>query len=269
MQIDVLTSATDLQNRVQQSFRRGLPSYHDAAKAQAGIARLLVDALCLAGAPSVFHHALEFGCGTGHLTSALLQRLAIGHLFLNDLVAESAAALQPVLQDQKVRSEFYAGPVETMPLPSGLDLIASASTVQWLHDPAQVIARLTVHLAPGGWLALSGFGQQHFAELQALGGFAQAPSYLNPDDWAALLPADMAIHTARQHNIKLHFPDAISLLRHLRFTGVNARAHSHWTRANLTDFEARLRKAQPKDSPLALTYCPVILIARKIADPER
>ena len=264
MQTAVLTSATDLQNRVLQSFRRGLPSYHMAAKAQARIAVLLVDALCRAGAPSAFHHALEFGCGTGHLTSVLLKRLAIDHLILNDLVAESAVALQPVLQEHKVRSEFHAGPVETLPLPSGLDLIASASTVQWLHDPARVIARLTDHLAPGGWLALSGFGHRHFAELQALGGFAQAPSYLDPDDWAALLPADMAIHTARQHSITLHFPDAISLLRHLRFTGVNARAHSHWTRANLTDFETRLRKGQPEATPLTLTYCPVILIARKL-----
>lgn len=251
-----------LTTRVQHSFRRGLPSYHNAAVAQAQIAALLADALA-AHAPRQYPHVLEFGCGTGHLTTHLLQRFAIGRLMLNDLVAESAASLHPILQSHT--ATFHAGPIETLPLPANLSLIASASTVQWVNDPAALMHRLTRHLAPGGWLALSGFARSHFAELRALGSPAKAPSYLDPRDWRAILPPNLHVHSLTQHTIPLHFADAISLLRHLRQTGVNATTHRHWTRASLQDFSQRLRASQPDTPHLTLTYNPVILVAQKPA----
>lgn len=250
------------QNRIRQSFARGLPSYHGAAIAQAQIASLLAQALVDAGAPQRFQQALEFGCGTGLLTDALLQRFAIDQLMLNDLVADPAATLQPILDRHKTQTTFYAGPVETLPLPTALDLVASASTVQWVADPAALIVKLALHIAPGGWLALSGFARDHFAELRAVGAAAQAPSYLDGADWRAILPANMTVHSVTHHRISLQFPNAVSLLRHLRQTGVNAQAGRHWTRADLARFEASLRATQPNDGPLTLTYCPVIVIAQ-------
>lgn len=250
------------QNRIQQSFARGLQSYHTASIAQAQIAALLAEALQQAGAPARFQHALEFGCGTGHFTHALLQRFRISHLMLNDLVAESAATLQIFLQDHKTQTTFHAGPIETLPLPPALDLIASASTVQWVVDPAALITRLARHLAPGGWLAISGFGRSHFEELQETEGAARAPCYLDPQDWRAILPAHMTVHSLTAHRIALPFPTAIALLRHLRQTGVNAHTARHWTRADLDRFDARLRAGQPQDGPLILSYNPVIMIAQ-------
>lgn len=251
------------QKRVQQSFRRGLSSYHDAAVAQAQIAATLAQALQAAGAPARFGHALEFGCGTGHLTAQLLHRFRLGHLTLNDLVPDCADALQPILRSHKTRTDFQPGAIETLALPAPLDLIASASTLQWVADPAALMQRLAAHLAPGGWLALSGFGRTHFAELQALGGLGMAPSYLDPQDWSAILPANLHIHVLQQHTITLQFANSLSLLRHLRQTGVNAAARSHWTRASLAAFDSCLRAAQAKDAPLSLSYNPVILIASK------
>lgn len=250
------------QNRIQHSFARGLQSYHAAAIAQAQIARMLADALQRAGAPDQFHNALEFGCGTGHFTQSLLARFAISHLMLNDLVAQSAASLPPILQGHKTQTTFHAGPIETLDLPQNLDLIASASTVQWVADPTALITRLARHLAPGGWLAISGFGRSHFAELRETGTGAQAPSYLDPQDWRAILPPGMNVQSLTANSIALQFPTAIALLRHLRQTGVNAHAARHWTRADLTRFEGRLRASQDNDGPLTLTYNPVILIAR-------
>lgn len=249
-------------DRIRRSFARSQHSYHAAALAQAQIASLLTDALLCAGAPPRFHKALEFGCGTGHFTQSLLQRFAIDHLILNDLVAQSADALPAILQAHKTEATFHSGPIETLPLADPFDLIASASTVQWVADPAALTARLAGHLAPGGWLAISGFGRDHFVELRAVGGAAEAPSYLDPADWRAMLPADLTVHSVEKHRIALEFTDAINLLRHLRQTGVNARAGRHWTRADLATFEARLRASQAPDGPLTLTYCPVILIAQ-------
>ena len=251
------------QNRIRQSFARSLPSYHGAAIAQAQIASLLADALQAAGAPVGFHQALEFGCGTGLFTAALLQRFAIDELMLNDLVAQSVTSLWPILKRHKSQTTFHVGPIESLPLPTRLDLIASASTVQWIADPAALVTRLAQHLCPGGWLALSGFGRNHFAELRAVGGGTQAPSYLDPADWRALLPPGMQLHSVTEQTISVPFTSAISLLKHLRQTGVNAGAHRQWTRANLAEFDAKLRSAQPPGDDITLSYCPVLVIAQK------
>ncbi len=253
------------QARVQQSFRRGLASYHDHARVQAGIAANLTNALRTAGAPVHFAHALEFGCGTGHLTDELLRHFHLADLTLNDLVPDCAAHLQPLLAGRVAQSRFLSGPIETLPLPDSLDLIAAASTVQWLTDLPMFIQRLTDHLAPGGWLALSGFGRSHFAELQQIGADAGAPGTLDPTDWPSLLPHTMQILHLQGETAQLTFPDAISLLRHLRLTGVNGRARQHWTRARLAGFAESLTRERPKGSPLTLTYQPVYLIACKIA----
>ena len=154
------------QARVQRSFRRGLETYHRHAVAQARIAQDLAAMLAGAGAPRKLEAVLEFGCGTGLLTEALLGRFGIAGLTLNDLVAEAAPGLQARTAGQ---ARFLAGPIEQLPLPDGLDLIASASTVQWVEDIPALMARLAASLRPGGWLALSGFGRGHFPELAALG----------------------------------------------------------------------------------------------------
>jgi malonyl-CoA O-methyltransferase len=245
------------------SFQRSLPSYHAASVAQAQIADALVQALQWSGAPTRFARVFEFGCGTGHLTSHLLHQFSIRDLSLNDLLPDCVAALQPILHRYSATANFYPGAIETLDLPTGLDLIASASTVQWVDDPASLMLRLSGYLAPGGWLALSGFGTGHFAELRSVGGFGKAPSYLDPVDWQRILPSNLHILALQSQPITLQFPDALSLLRHLRQTGVNAPASRVWTRADLAAFDARLRQGLPKDSDLTLTYCPVILIARK------
>ncbi len=252
------------QARVRQSFRRGLASYHDHARVQAGIAATLTNALRTAGAPAHFEQALEFGCGTGHLTAALLANFRIDDLTLNDLVPDCAAHLQPLLAGRMTQSRFLPGPIETLHLPEDLDLIAAASTVQWLTDLPTLIHRLTDHLAPGGWMALSGFACSHFAELQQIGADASAPGYLDPADWPDLLPTAMKIVHLHQETVQLTFPDALGLLRHLRLTGVNGRARQHWTRARLTEFAHELAQGRPSGNPLTLTYQPVYLIASKV-----
>lgn len=251
------------QARVQQSFRRGLSSYHDHAHVQAGIAATLTKALATAGAPASFCQVLEFGCGTGHLTDELLRHFQIADLTLNDLVPDCAAHLQPLLAGRVAQSRFRPGPIETLPLPKSLDLIAAASTVQWLTDLPTLLHRLADHLAPGGWLALSGFARSHFAELHRISAEAGAPGYLDPADWPDFLPAAMKIVHLHQETVQLTFPDALGLLRHLRLTGVNGRARQHWTRARLAEFAHDLGKGRPKGCPLTLTYQPVYLIARK------
>ncbi|OED46579.1 malonyl-[acyl-carrier protein] O-methyltransferase BioC [Rhodobacteraceae bacterium (ex Bugula neritina AB1)] len=251
------------QNRICQSFRRGLASYHRSASVQAGIAAQLVRLLQQQGAPDRFQSVFEFGCGTGHLTHRLLESFNVSKLVLNDLVPEAAAALRPVLDRAPAKFRFKPGPVETLPLPQQLDLVVSASTVQWIQDLPGLMERLAAQLEPGGWLAVSGFGRSQFHELAALGSQAAAPSYLDAAEWPQLLPDGLTLMAITQEPVVLEFTSAVELLKHLRLTGVNGQSRQSWNRSRLQEFETQYRSRFGRNGMLPLTYDPVLLVARK------
>lgn len=256
---DLSQSPTD-HARIRHSFRRGLGSYHGSAQVQADIAARLAQMAVEQDVPHGIENAFEFGCGTGHLTQQLLRRFQIRNLLLNDLVPEAA---QMVAQQTAPGARVAAGPVETLPLPAQLDLIASASTVQWIAELPLLMARLCAYLAPGGHLLLSGFGHRQFHELASLGSTAAAPSYLDAAEWSALLPAGMQLVAVEQRPQVLRFDTALMLLKHLRQTGVNGQAQQGWSRRNLQAFEERYRAQFGEDGQLPLTYDPVLLLARR------
>ncbi|MFW8636253.1 methyltransferase domain-containing protein [Cribrihabitans pelagius] len=253
------------QSRVRQSFKRGLGNYHRHATVQAEIAIRLAALLADLGAPRSLNAALEFGCGTGHLTTALTERLDIGRLTLNDLVPEAAAAAAHAARPHCGVLDILPGPVETLPLPGGQDLITSASTVQWVDDLPALMARLAEHLRPGGWLALSGFGRCQFRELAELGSRAAAPSYMDAQEWPAILPEGLQLVALEQRPMVLEFGNIATLLRHLRLTGVNGNARQGWGRARLRAFEAAYQARFGRGGRLPLSYDPVWLVARKNA----
>ncbi|GAA6209998.1 hypothetical protein NBRC116601_32910 [Cognatishimia sp. WU-CL00825] len=243
-------------DRVQQSFRRGLASYHSSATHQADIAARLALQLVQAGAPKSFANALEFGCGTGHLTQHLRRNFTFQSLTLNDLVPECAAFAG-------AKDHFVPGPIETLQLPMALDLVCSASTVQWLDDIPATLSHLSQALVPGGWLALSGFGTSQFHELRALGSEAAAPSYVDAEHWRAMLPSDLKIKHLSQARRVAWFPNALALLKHLRETGVNGAASKAWTQTALKGFETQYRQRFGTPRGLPLTYDPVWIVAQK------
>lgn len=252
------------QARVRSSFRRGLNRYHATAVAQAQIADHLAELLARQTGQTLWESVFEFGCGTGHLTEALLRRFEVRQLVLNDLVPEAVGSLRRTMSDRLEQTQFCFGPVEAVPLPSDLDLVASASTVQWIGDIPGLMARLCARLAPGGWLAVSGFGRYQFHELQTLGSQAAAPSYADRADWQDMLPAGMELRVVEQAPLVLEFDTAIDLLRHLRHTGVNGNAQQGWSRRQLQQFELEYRAQFETNGRLPLTYDPVWIVAQKV-----
>ncbi|MGR3464604.1 methyltransferase domain-containing protein [Limimaricola sp.] len=244
--------------RVARAFRRGLPSYHDAARVQAASAGRLAEMLAQDGAGPRIGRVFEFGCGTGLLTRRLRARFEIPSYDTNDLLPEAAPHLP-----SELRAGFRAGPVEDLVLDGVYDLIASGATIQWIADPVALLARLSAHLAPGGRLLLGGFGRGHFREIAALA--APAPLfYADPEDWPALLPPGLTLRTVEARREVLGFDDLPQLLRHLRATGVTGNARTGWGRAALRRAEARWRAAHAlPDGRLGLSYDCVHLVARR------
>nr|WP_246184938.1 methyltransferase domain-containing protein [Paracoccus aestuariivivens] len=194
----------------------------------------------------------EAGHGSGFLTRALVA-LEPRALWLNDL-----SAPLPDLAWETPPARL-AGEITRLALPQGLDLVASASMLQWIADPEALIRRFCAVLDTGGVLAVSGFGPENFPELAALGLPPGAPSYRDSAALAKALPAGMELLVARDEAIRLHFPSAHALFTHLRATGVNGLLGGRMSPAALRSLMARMDGS----GDLTLTYRPSYCLARK------
>lgn len=243
--------------RVERSFSRSFAAYHDAARQQARSAQKLVDTLATTGAPARFQRVLELGCGTGHLTRALTEGFEIDALSLNDISPKAEATATAFA------ARFLWGDAARVDWPQTPDLIASASMIQWLPDPAPLLSRAIKTLRPGGYLALSGFGPRQYEELTALGSTAAAPGLCTAERLAERVRGPLDIVATGEEVQPIRFATPRDVLTHLRQTGVNGRAQKGWTKAKLRQFSEDYHARFGTAEGVSLTYHPVWIIARK------
>lgn len=244
-------------DRVQRSFSRSFDTYHDTASQQAWIANRLVSELRQHGAPDHFAHAFELGCGTGHLTRHLCESFGFGTLNLNDLAPQARTTADAVA------AEFVAGDAREIEWPEQIDLLASASMIQWMEDPVRLLTKAANALAPVGWLAISGFGPKQYSELTRIGTAARAPGLCRPGDLVAALGDRMEVLSAGECVRQSYFATPRQVLEHLRNTGVNGRAQATWTKSTLARFTSDYMRLFETPRGVSLTYHPVWVIARK------
>ncbi|AXT28886.1 methyltransferase (plasmid) [Ruegeria sp. AD91A] len=246
-----------LADKVQRSFSRSFQTYNDTASQQAWVARKLVSEMRRVGAPSRFDVAFELGCGTGHLTRVLRQSFDLPDLYLNDIAPQAR-----VTADAE-KAAFIAGDVRLVEWPARLDLVASASMIQWMEDPARLLQKVADALEPGGWLAMSGFGPLQYQELTQIGSTARAPGLCATDALVAAIEGPLKVLSVGESVRPSYFATPRDVLKYLRRTGVNGRAQGAWTRATLARFEADYVQKFGADGRVHLTYHPVWVIAQK------
>ncbi|MCG7522174.1 methyltransferase domain-containing protein [Ruegeria sp. Ofav3-42] len=246
-----------LAERVQRSFSRSFRSYHDSASQQSQIANHLVHEMRTGGAPQHFAFGLEFGCGTGHLTQRLCETFEFRSLMINDLSPEAEQTAYAVGAD------FLCGDAETLNWPGQPNLIASASMIQWLRDPAAFLRKAATALTPGGWLAVSGFGPEQYRELVKVGSTAKAPGLCRSEDLAAAVRDELEIISTGDTIREMHFASPRKVLEHLRRTGVNGRAQKGWTKTSLNQFTDQYVRYFGSETGVSLTYQPTWIVARK------
>jgi malonyl-CoA O-methyltransferase len=246
--------ATD---RVQRSFSRSFHSYHGEASQQARVADQLVTALGAAGAPERFSKTFELGCGTGHLTRRLMEAFDCGALTLNDLTPAAAETAN------SHRATFLCGDASKVSWPTQPDLIASASMIQWLQNPAEFLRQAANALSPGGWLAISGFGPHQYTELAQIGSSAAAPGLLDHLDMASAVTECLEVINTGEALERVFFATPRDVLQHLRKTGVNGRAQKPWTKATLRQFSDDYERLHRTAEGVSLTYHATWIVARK------
>lgn len=247
-------------DRVGRTFARHFAQYDTSAIVQRTIAEQL-DADLGTHCPTLtVHRALEIGIGTGFLTRLVTARYPHAEWYFNDLTPAAFDWIPAGLR----QAIPLPGDAESIRYPGGLDLIASASALQWFDNLAAFFHKARRVLNPGGILAVATFSDGHFLELAHI---APAPiQYPTVDEIQNMVKAAglTLLHT-RTLTETLHFDSARSLLSHLRCTGVNGRSTaSIRTPSQLSAFETHYREVNGRrtTAPLPLTYKPILLIAR-------
>ena len=241
-------------------FAAHLDRYDTQAVVQDGICERLAETIGRICPPDATR-CMEIGAGTGFLTRRLAGLFPDAQWYINDLVEASVRYIAAYTDGQ--RTEYLWGDAETVPYPDGLDLIASASALQWFDDPARFFRRAARALKTEGLLAFSTFGPENFRDVRAATGKG-----LRYRDRARLetmlLNAGFAVVETLEYTRSLRFAAPADVLRHIRSTGVNSIRPVQWTRRTLADFETAYRRASGSDDgSVALTYHPILIAARK------
>lgn len=244
---------------IRNSFAKALHTYRDNAEVQAHVAGRMLELIksCgyCCGAP-----VLELGCGTGNFTKAFLNGFAPAEIVLNDICPDVETELTGI---SSCNVEFVCGDAETLDFPQGrFGLVVSCSAVQWFADPSGFMRRALEWLVPSGLLAVATYGSRNFEQLrQAIGvglHYPESEEYVNAVDGMGEV-----LHISQEVLTKT-FPDVLSLLRHLKYTGVNGimRNNRMWTKGALRDLELKYPKDDSSEG-FGLTYNPIYIVVRK------
>lgn len=249
-------SLTD-KSHVEQRFRRAESTYNDNASVQLMSAAKLLD-LTAEYLPILPQDVLEIGCGTGSLTSMLMERFEPSRLMLWDLhIAPQIEAMHR--QATKFTAVSCDAETGITKLPdSSSDLIISASTVQWFNSLRRFLSEAARVLRPGGVIALSTYGPDTMREIhEALG---TSSRFASPYHLRRMVPSSLAVESLSEERHTTVFDTPLDVLRHMSRTGVNGLTPS------ATASACRLMKKYPLDSEgkAPLTYNPIYIILRKL-----
>lgn len=101
--------------------------------------------------PARIARAVDLGCGSGELTATVSARLSVDDLVGID---SSAAMLGDTRRLTRPGLRFERGDISSWTAAGDHDLVLANASLQWVADHAEVLARWTSALGPGGQLAV-------------------------------------------------------------------------------------------------------------------
>lgn len=136
----------------------------------------------------------DLGCGSGELTAALADRLAVGDAVGIDnsasMLAAAAAHARPGLR-------FEHGDIATWTADGAFDLVLANAALQWVPDHPAVLARWAAALAPGGWLAVQVPANADHASHLAISAVAAREPFASAFGAAGAPPDPVAVNVLR------------------------------------------------------------------------
>lgn len=238
-------------------FGHSASTYDSASSAQRVAAEKLASQLAQRSA--VGGNLFEVGCGTGALTKLLFPLLKPHIYIANDISSEMLSQLYSSASDNTLST--LLGDAENLAWPSDMDIITSASAVQWFDNPLSFPAKAFNALRPGGTMGIATYGPQTFCELQSLG--VPGLHYPTLSEWdSAIANAGMRLLHSEASTLVLHYPSALDLMHDLQLAGVTSSTHV-MSAPSLRNLLRRYDELYLTDNKVPLTYEIYILVAQK------
>jgi len=249
-------------------FGRAARTYHRSTPVQAAMAERLVDALPPDLRPG---SAMELGCGTGHLTRILVGRFPRVPILATDL---SEAMLQTARENWDLPS-LPAWLRLDARIPElgdrSFDLVASNALVQWFPDLREHFRGCRELSSAQGWLAVSGFCDDHFAELDGILArppfeYPRGPGHSLLAVSEAILGTGWELSSLVAEEWPVSYPSAWSFLAQLRDSGANRPPPpgKNLGRSGLRQLLNGLDSQASGPEGLRITWKPWFLIAKAV-----
>jgi malonyl-ACP O-methyltransferase BioC len=216
-----------------QSFSRFAKTYSDHAAVQAHVFKYLVQLLKKEGLETA-ESLLDFGCGPGNHSEALIQAFQLKKLVGMDIspaMIEEAKKAAP--------AGVFLTAEELAASTQDFDAIVASSVFQWVEDWETSCLDIVGRLKAGGFFAASIFGPQTYHELaHSLSVVMGSPQHLTAsafkpvEEMLAILKPHMSIGHASSSFIKKSYPNLMALLKTIQFTGTGGlglQAKRLWT----------------------------------------
>jgi len=244
-----------------QQFDKHIATYNKHAYMQKMICKKLVAQLSISPLGS-FEKVLEIGCGSGLLTSELLKHFKVDNYIANDIAPTAEKHVSSVL-DGISNWSFIAADAENFTFPKGLDLLVSASTIQWFNNLDVFFDHVHEALNIGGVLAFSSFGPNNYCEIRSVLGCGL--DYKTREELEHLIKKNFQIISVIEFEQKLNFDSPVQVLKHIKYLGANGIRRQFWSKGQLLEFEKEYdRKFRYDDGGIPLTYHPIIIIAKRL-----
>ena len=204
--------------RVASRFGESRETYDSKATSQHSVAESLARNLIQFSSrrTTPYEYAIEIGAGVGRLTAIYANTLKISRLELWDLTMPSVCSgnenIIGIADDAEARL-FELND-------NSIDLVVSASTIQWFNSPCSAIRQIERILKPGGMAAITLYTTGTYGSLAQATGVSI--NYVSPDRIRQSLSdgCDILYFNTDHHTEK--FSNTRQLIDHMRLTGVNA-----------------------------------------------
>ncbi|WP_297520281.1 malonyl-ACP O-methyltransferase BioC [uncultured Clostridium sp.] len=218
-----------MKDDIRKNFSKGSKTYDDNANVQ----KTMIDHLISKLPQKSYTKILEIGCGTGLLTTRLVELFPNAKITALDISEGMIATCKEKLKDHN-NIEYICADVEYNCPIDEFDLIISSATFQWITDLEELLKKLKSRLSFEGVLAFSTFADKTFKELDKSLDYAFSKNnidtktnrnYFSKDDLKEIV--DTTFKTSNFNNEIEHlkyteyFKNALKFLKSVKAVGAN------------------------------------------------